>query len=269
MKTERVRRTTAIATATALCVAALSFAPTAAWADESDVVDETTVAEALAGVGGSLVATAASGVGEIALDGGTVEVPDNLTDGVTFTAPDGSELAITLPGAEAAGDASVLADGTVTYPAEDFSNAIVVSDIGVQMLTTIADSSAPTTFEYEVALEPGQVLQIVDGGAAVVNADGTVAVSVADAWAVDANGAAVPTTYEVEGSTLVQHVDHTSDFVAYPVVADPFFLAPWVVRCLIGIGLNGPQISRIASAGSPGAILAAFGFGALRCVLGR
>jgi hypothetical protein len=39
------------------------------------------------------------------------------------------------------------------------------------------------------------------------------------AWATDAAGAPVPTSYSIEGGTLIQHVLH--DGAAYPVVADP------------------------------------------------
>ena len=40
-------------------------------------------------------------------------------------------------------------------------------------------------------------------------------------WALDAQGNAVPTSYEVRGMTLVQTVEHQG--AAYPVVADPSF----------------------------------------------
>ncbi len=112
-------------------------------------------------------------------------------------------------------------------------------------------------------------MQLVDGGGAIVlNDDGTVALAVP--WAVDANGTKIATEFQVNGSTLTQQVDHSSvDDVAYPVVADPIWLSPWVIRCLIGIGLNGPQISRIASLGSPWSIAGAFGWAAARCVFGR
>ncbi|RMI12846.1 hypothetical protein [Cellulomonas triticagri] len=40
-------------------------------------------------------------------------------------------------------------------------------------------------------------------------------------WAYDANGAPVATSYEIAGSQVVQHVEHTAPGVAYPVVADP------------------------------------------------
>jgi hypothetical protein len=66
-----------------------------------------------------------------------------------------------------------------------------------------------------------------------VNEDGTVALAVASAWAKDANGKNIRTNYGVNGSTLTQVVD------------------------------------RIAQTGTPSAILAAFGYGAFRCIIGR
>jgi hypothetical protein len=38
---------------------------------------------------------------------------------------------------------------------------------------------------------------------------------------------------------------------------------------LLTIGRNGPQIARIAQTGTPSAILAAFGYGAFRCIIRR
>ena len=52
------------------------------------------------------------------------------------------------------------------------------------------------------------------GGATVI--DG----GISAAWAVDANGNEVPTTYEVTGDAVVQHVDPAAG-AAYPITADP------------------------------------------------
>jgi hypothetical protein len=59
----------------------------------------------------------------------------------------------------------------------------------------------------------------VDGGAEVVGSDGVVVTSVAPPWAVDANGASVSTRYRIEGTALVQVIDHHG--AACPVVGDP------------------------------------------------
>ncbi len=60
-----------------------------------------------------------------------------------------------------------------------------------------------------------------DGGAELVGSDGALVSAIAPPWAVDANGVSVPTSYRIEGSTLVQVVAHHS--AAHPVVADPSF----------------------------------------------
>ena len=41
-------------------------------------------------------------------------------------------------------------------------------------------------------------------------------------WAIDADAQAVPTRFTLDGTTLVQTVDH--DDAVYPVVADPVFV---------------------------------------------
>lgn len=208
--------------------------------------------------------------GVIELTGGSVEVPTVLAEGVTLSGEAGESIEIGLPNAAGAGEATALGSGAVTFPGEGSANSIIVGDIGVQMLTTIADADAPTRYSYEVSVKPGQHLELTDSGAAVLNQDGTVALAVMSAWAKDAYGKDVRTNYEVNGSTLTQVVDHAArEGVAYPVVADPIWIAPWVYRCLIGIGLNGPQITRIAQTGTPSAILAAFGYSAFRCIIGR
>jgi hypothetical protein len=232
------------------------------------------IAESLANLGDTNPAllhdSVATGPGTTQLGSGEVSVPFALSDGVTMTGEDGDLFTIQLPNAFAAGAPVTLPDGTVTYPGELSANSIVVSDLGVQMLTTIVGADSPTDYSYEVTLDEGQTLALVGDGAAILNPDGSTAVIVGDAWAVDANGADVSTSYAVEGSTLTQSVDHTAaENVAYPVVADPFWFAPAVIRCLVGIGLNGPQIANIIASGSPGSLGGALGRAALACIRGR
>lgn len=268
MKTTNPRALAVIA-ATALCASIGVAVPSLAVADEKATeASAAVVAEALQGVNESLLleGTNEGSVGVVEAGGGTVTVPNTPSEGVTIGSSESESLTVELPGAGVADNAVVLDGGVVTYPAEAYSNSVIVSDSGVQMLTTIVDEAAPQRFAYGVTLAEGQSLRLADGGAAVFNADGSVAVSVATAWAVDANGAPVATHYEVEGSTLVQVVDHQSDAVAYPVVADPIWIAPWVYRCLLGLGLKGPQIT---NAFATGTIWGGLGAAALACALGR
>lgn len=74
-----------------------------------------------------------------------------------------------------------------------------------------------------------------------MNADGSIALTVqrggltvrvaevAMPWAVDAAGIPVPTRYVIQGSTIVQEVEHLAQGVTYPVVADPTISLGWYV----------------------------------------
>ena len=200
----------------------------------------------------------------------TLEVPRESSDGVTLTNAEGGTFTISIPNSQEAGKAVVSADGMVTYPgAEASATTVIPLEYGVQMLTTLASADAPTRYDYGVTLEDGQhiVVDAASGGASIVNVDGSNAVEVAPAWAVDANGVNVPTRYKTDGQTLTQIIDHTSTpGVAYPVVADPFWIPFWVFRCLLGLGLSGPQI---ANAWATGTIWGGLGRAALACVRGR
>lgn len=194
-------------------------------------------------------------------------IPSNPADGVNI-----GDINISLPKSDLASSSIPLSEGAFTYPAEgDSANTVIASSGAVQMLTTIANRSADQNYSYELSLSPGQYLQATeDGGAAVFDASGQMHLKVAKPWAKDSNGMDIPTHYVVDGNTLTQIVEHTSvPNAAYPVVADPFWLAPWAIRCLFGIGVNTITISRIMSFGSPEAILADVGYAGLRCIMGR
>lgn len=204
----------------------------------------------------------------VPIGGGSVEVPSSPSEGVKFRSSEGEDQSIQLPHSNVAEPAEVLGDGTLAYPGGDSASAVAVTEHGVQMLTTIANEGASSTFAYEVELNEGESLELVPSGAAVVvDSAGETVLAFGEPWASDADGKEVETWYEVDGSTLTQVVDHATDGdVAYPVVSDPIVLAPWMVRCLVGIGLKSPDITRIAQLGTPYSILAAFGRGAVACV---
>jgi hypothetical protein len=270
--TTRRDKAVAFTAAAAVSVSALLVAPAAASADEPVLSDgylsDQTVAQALEDVESHDDALVAEpSVYATATD---VQVSDDPTRGVVLAGESGPSLSVGLPFADEAEEAVTQDDGTVIYPGQGSANVVVPTVVGAQMLTVIADESAPTRYSYAIDLAAGQRLELTGGGAEVVNADGTTAHLISAPWAKDANGQQVATHFEVEGDSLVQVIDHTdAASVAYPVVADPIFLPYFVVRCLMGIGLNGPQIARIAERGTLSAILAAGGWAAVRCVMGR
>lgn len=207
-------------------------------------------------------------IGAITLGSGEVTIPENLNEGITLDSPDASSITVTPAPSVNWKEAIPLEKGGVTYLSEDgFSETVIVSDAGVQMLTTINDSSAPTEYEYEINLENGQVLELKDGAPAVLNADGSLAAIVEKPWAVDAKGKSVPTHYEIAGDTLIQVVDHEAlSADSYPVVADPFVVPAWLLRCLVGMGINSTSILQSAQMGS---FWVTFGKAAFYCIRGR
>ena len=209
-------------------------------------------------------------LGGVALGRGTVALPSRVSEGVTFTDPQGDRVTIRMPDAGDAKAVKVRPDGAALYLGELSANVVIVAEEGVQMLTTINVAAAATRYAYSVDLQPGDHIELDGSGPLVIDGDGAIKLAASPAWAIDAKGQPVPTWYEVDGDALVQVVDHTSvDDVAYPVVADPVWLAPWMVRCLTGLGMSGAEITRIASMGTPLSILAAFGRGAVACVFGK
>ena len=214
-------------------LAIASIAPASA-VDNVDDVSAADVESALAGVTPALLeeavdASATSTVAAVVNDSGTgVSIPRDPSEGVDLTVGTAS-ISIGLPELDGASSAVTLESGAITYPADNgVANTVVPLIDGVQMLTTIASADAPTSFSYPVQLpQGGSVALTGDGSAVIADAAGNPLVTTTAPWAVDANGAPVPTHYEIDGTSLVQVVDHTSKDFAYPIVADPSYTYWW------------------------------------------
>ncbi|MEV8545631.1 hypothetical protein [Streptomyces sp. NPDC051572] len=226
--------------ATAVMLAsALVAAPNIAAADSDSTVSSSEIASALGNTDrqdGSLVAepvpstTDADSAAITTQAGARLEVPRNPEDGVTLQGDGVPALSIELPNADESKDAVRLKDGTVAYPGTDGSaQAVIPTDDGVQMLTTISEATAPTRYAYGVNVpDGGRVETSPEGaGAVVLDGDGNPVVLVPAPWATDANGAAVPSHFETNGKSLTQVVNHNSGDFVYPVVADPGFRWKW------------------------------------------
>ncbi|UIX33353.1 hypothetical protein [Streptomyces sp. GQFP] len=247
MRRTRFIRKVAMVTASAvMTAAALMAAPTMASADDSDTVTSSEVAAALSTTeagNGNLVAEPVKSLADtdsaavVTKNGSITDVPKDPEDGVSLGIEGASPITIGLPNADEAGNAKRLPDGTVVYPGTDGSaQAVIPTATGAQMLTTIANADAPTRFTYNVDVpDGGKVVLTEDGGAVVLGSDDVPALVIPTAWAKDANGAAVPTHFETDGSSLTQVVDHTTGNYAYPVAADPNFWA--YVGCIAGTGI--------------------------------
>lgn len=86
---------------------------------------------------------------------------------------------------------------------------------------TIINSANKSGFEYEFIVNgaPAVLEPRSNGGVAVYSVDGVLVNAILPAWAVDATGKNLPTSYSVKGNILRQDVNlHGATF---PVVADP------------------------------------------------
>ena len=198
---------------------------------DADIVSEL-VASAAADAGeelaGAPAPTVSQGRSTTDIGNGTIAISLDMEDGLSMARDDGLELGLQLPGDRGTRGA-LSQDGTVVYEDPLLSTHVTArADLeGVQASLVIEDAMAPSTFRFPVELPSGYALTLdTTGVVRITDANGVVAASFEAPWAVDASGAAVPTSYSVEGTTLVQHVAHAG--AADPVVADPKFTWGWV-----------------------------------------
>lgn len=142
-------------------------------------------------------------------------------------------------GAEQASDGQLASDGSVVYGAASaMAQSVQPTTDGFRIHSILKNPSAGTRVVHPVSLPAGARLvaeadmpearQLPDGASSsgavfVVSAAGDILGGFSAPWARDANGAQVPTRYEVQGADLVQTIDHRNPTTAYPVVADPYF----------------------------------------------
>lgn len=174
-----------------------------------------------------------------------------VRDGATVSAPTGQDqaLELKLPGQETSASASGNLDVGITA-GTGYLTALEDSGSGTfRALIEIHSADAPRTYAFSLGGD-AEVIPLEDGGASVRDATGSLLGIFEPAWAVDANGDAVPTWYEVRGSTMVQHVGFSST-TAFPVVADPF----WIPALFVMARLTGHVLTRAAQRGVSEALI--------------
>ncbi|MBD8206805.1 hypothetical protein IFU08_06540 [Microbacterium sp. CFBP 8790] len=153
-------------------------------------------------------------------EGSTTVIPGTSDEPITI-----GNVAIGMPDTKATVQGERIDDAVISFDGADGVTTVPVlkDDGSVQVTTIINDESAPTHYDYDLTLPDGTTLTLDNESGVVIAMDEEeLVIGIAPAWAVDANGRAVATHYEIHGSTLRQIVDHTVDTVAYPVVADPW-----------------------------------------------
>lgn len=159
--------------------------------------------------------------GEIAVD-----LPKNSDEMIVLSESGDEDLGISLPYSERSSEIQAGEFGEISFDHENFSSTSVLpyEDGSVQMVTTIESAAAPREYAYDLELPDGAYLELLkDGMVLIWDAEGNFVAGVAAPWAKDANGADIPTRYEIRGSSLVQVIEHDTFGVAYPVTADPFW----------------------------------------------
>ena len=212
------------------CVAALALVPVAA-ATAAGGGDGSSAANVARDVGAALSAQRPAAVATARADG--VRVP---TDGygkvVARTGP-GERLTMALPTAGSAGER---VGPTTVFPgaAQDTQVAVQPTDHGFRALVRLIDEDAPTRHAFPLGGDAARLKALPEGRVSILDASGEEIAMVDAPWARDADGREVPTRYEVDGTTLVQVVDHRSAAYRYPIVADP---SVWkVAKCVAHVG---------------------------------
>lgn len=155
------------------------------------------------------------------------DIPKSADDAVEIEVGN-YELDVILPASQNTAQAKKVAKGVVAYPSSSgFANAVQAhEDGGVRMLTIIDTDTAPTEYVYDIDLPEGGIVELDDdGGAMIIDEDDNIVAIIEEPWAKDANEDLVETWFTTDGRTLIQHVNHIKEGVAYPVVADPAWFA--------------------------------------------
>jgi len=185
---------------------------------------------------------------------------------VTVTPVLDAEVGATEPGRRAAGAKALSPSGLAVFGnTADSSIALSTAKTGGNAgYAVITGPTAPTAYRFAFQVDGAPaVLRPAAGGAVdVMSAGGAFVNSVAPAWAKDATGAALRTSYSVSGNILTQSVEHAG--AAYPVVADPRLRCD-SLWCTVELtrGETRSLAANVLYAGGPCAVL---GAGAPVCV---
>ncbi|MCD4853597.1 hypothetical protein LN996_22500 [Arthrobacter sp. AK01] len=239
----RLKQFAALASASAIVISLLG--PAAAQAKEHDKTGKETAETAAAVIQEAVVSAGQDSAAAVQphaessdsvttnVRESTVEVSKDGGDGTALLdgGADGLQLSLELPTSGQADDAAVAEDGTTVFADPNRHTDVgiqTLEDGAVRELTVINDRQAPTRYDYKIDAPEGVALTLADGGAiSIKGLDGSDQGMILPAWAVDANGTAVRTHYEVSGNTVTQVVEHNTPGLAYPVVADPKVYYAW------------------------------------------
>jgi hypothetical protein len=150
-----------------------------------------------------------------------VGLPAQIGEGISL--PE-SNVTIELHGAPSERAASETNGDAAVYPniADDSDLAVVPSPTGVETFTQLRSPDSPQTQEFTVGMPSGASLEeTAEGGAEIRQGDSTL-MRVRPPSAIDATGAEVPVSLDVDGDTIAVHASPTEASV-YPILVDPIW----------------------------------------------
>lgn len=172
-----------------------------------------------------------------------VSLPNDSKAQGSLEGPHG-EITITLP--STGKPLSSTNDRTIFRGANSQSSLTLEStDESLRSLIAIDNAFAPERWSFTIGGDVTKLALLPDGGVIALDSAGGVVAGAPAPWAVDAKGKAIPTHYEIKGTTLTQVVKHRPTLktlrtpTAYPVVADPSFdmnIEAALQRCAIHAG---------------------------------
>jgi hypothetical protein len=202
----------------ALSASALGLQTTGAYAAEPPDPQPPSVTEILVDIDDALaVHPAGPVVGAL-----SAELPDSGSQPAAATTATGT-LTMDVPAMGT--DLTRASDDVAVFEGTAPDTVVAVQDTaqGLRALVRIDSPDAPERFDFPIGGDVVDLRPTPDGGVDALGAHGEVIASAPAPWATDANGVAVPTHFEIDGTTLTQVVEHHAGHFAYRIVADPWW----------------------------------------------
>lgn len=179
---------------------------------------------------------------------GPISRLDTTRTGAASVTLDGVSMGLPAQGAP------TVTDRVAVYGAGGSRAArIGVQSVGtdeVRALINITGPEAPERYEFPFGGQVASLQLQPDGSVLTLDAAGEPAGTVAAPWARDAAGREVPTHFEVQGTVLIQVVEHVGRGFQYGITADPSFKRKWWGYT---VALNKTDVSNVAAASAAGA----------------
>lgn len=196
---------------------------------------------------GLMVPAAFAGTTDVVLDvqrAAKTEGASPAESGMAVTR-DGAQLATNTPFVQLAmpaGAVSKTDNATIVAGRGSTDFVLQQTDDALRASVHIGSRTDPERYRFNVT-GVAQLEGQPDGSVNGLDSDGKVIAVIDAPWARDAAGTVVPTRYEIEGTTLIQVVDHQNSSFEYGITADPTVKVRW--RGLV-VQLNKPESTKFA-----------------------